>query len=320
MRCPGAALAIKQRKEDTWAAFVSSNLFMLAWHIFCQLETDSLMFWHSKADQGVLMGLPSAIFSNPAIPNRSDESAASAVTIDLDPRYLFYRYTCGENGDGQRVGHQSADQATNNGNAREQPSQHLAAGVLPGSYSWTTWRPRIWPALPRGLSGLKVKLRFLFRWALYRAHLFGGSDCGALLVYEGERLAHYSNYTPRYWRFPFLADDDLQIGDTWTDPAYRGRGLALFALQTLEASLERPNRHLWYVVGKLNQPSIRVAEKARFTLVAEGTRVTPWRLKLAERYVMRKPYGATSPMREAVVKSEAIAKEDARTAAHHGAE
>jgi len=131
--------------------------------------------------------------------------------------------------------------------------------------------------------------------------MFAGSECGALLIYEGERLAHYSNYTPRYWRFPFLADDDLQIGDTWTDPAYRGRGLALFALQTLEASLERPNRSLWYVVGELNQPSIRVAEKAHFTLAGEGTRVRPWRLKMAEAYVMRRPCGATAPDREAGV-------------------
>ena len=228
------------------------------------------------------MGVSSAIVSAPAIADRSDEPAALAVTIGLGPRYLFYRYIYGENVDSPRVEDQRAHQATNNGNACEQPGQHLDAGVLPGSYSWTIWRPRIWPALPRGLSGLKLKLRFLFRWALYRAHLFGGSECGALLVYEGERLAHYSSYTPRYWRFPFLADDDLQIGDTWTDPAYRGRGLALFALQTLEANLERPNRRLWYVVGELNQPSIRVAEKAHFTLAAEGTRVTPWHLKLAE--------------------------------------
>jgi RimJ/RimL family protein N-acetyltransferase len=296
---------------------------MLAWHIFCQLETGSLMFWRSKADHGVLMGVPGAIVSSPALLHPSDQPVA--VTIDLGPRYLFYRYTYGENADSQRVEDQSAHKTINNDNAREQPSQHLAAGVLPGSYSWTTWRPRIWPALPRGLSGLKLKLRFLFRWALYRAHLFGGSECGALLVYEGERLAHYSSYTPRYWRFPFLADDDLQVGDTWTDPAYRGRGLALFALQTLEASLERPNRRLWYVVGELNQPSIRVAEKAHFKLAAEGTRVTPWRLKLAQAYVMRRPCGATAQDREAavkcepIVKREAIVKEEADKAAHHDA-
>jgi len=247
------------------------------------------------------MGVSRAIVSAPAIPNRPVEPAALAVTIGLDPRYLFYRYIYGENADSRRVGDEIAHQPINNGNAREQPGQPLAAGVSPASYSWTTWRPRMWPALPRGLSGLRTKLRFLFRWALYRAHLFAGSECGALLVYEGERLAHYSNYTPRYWRFPFLADDDLQIGDTWTDPAYRGRGLALFALQMLETSLERPNRSLWYVVGELNEPSIRVAEKARFTLAAEGTRVRPWRLKMAERYVMRKSCWATAPDREAAV-------------------
>ena len=192
----------------------------------------------------------------------------------MDRHYLFYCFTCGQNASSESTDDVAAADET--------------VGGLPAPYSCTIWRPEIWPSLPPGLSGLKLKLRFLFRWAVHRLHLFAGPGCGALLVYDRERLVHYSGYTPGYWRFPFIAGDDFQIGDTWTDPAYRGRGLALFALRTVVTKLARPGRRLWYVVGAINEPSIRVVEKAQFKLAAEGVWVTPWGFKLAGAYVIRR--------------------------------
>jgi len=198
-----------------------------------------------------------------------DEPTALAGA-GLVPHYLFYCYICGQEEGGENV----AGDATGRG--------------LPAPYSCTVWRPRGCPTLPPGLSGLRLRLRFLFRWAVHRLHLFAGPGCGALLVYDRERLVHYSGFTPGYWRFPFIAGGDLQIGDTWTDPAYRGRGLALFALQTAVAILARPGRRLWYVVEVINKSSIRVAEKAHFALAAEGTRVASRGPKLAGAYVIRR--------------------------------
>ena len=134
--------------------------------------------------------------------------------------------------------------------------------------------------LPPALPGARLKLRFLFRWLLRRLHLFAGDTCGALLIRDDARLVHYSAFTPRFWRFPFLADGDLQIGDTWTDPPYRGKGLALFALQTVVRVTREPERRHWYVVEAVNRASIRVVEKAGFTLSGEGTWIKPWGLKL----------------------------------------
>jgi RimJ/RimL family protein N-acetyltransferase len=127
---------------------------------------------------------------------------------------------------------------------------------------------------------------------LHRLHLFAGRGSGVLLIYDRRRLVHYSGFTPRYWRFPFIADGDFQIGDTWTDPAHRARGLASFALQTIVTTLAKPGRRLWYVVEDINKPSIRVVEKAGFTLAAEGTWIKPWGLKLAGAYVIRRNYPA----------------------------
>jgi len=97
---------------------------------------------------------------------------------------------------------------------------------------------------------------------------------------------HYSGFTPRYWRFPFLQDSDLQIGDTWTEPSHRGKGLALFALLEIIRIKRKPGRKFWYVVGGLNTPSIRVVEKAAFSLVGKGTFIVPLGIKLLGSYVM----------------------------------
>jgi RimJ/RimL family protein N-acetyltransferase len=118
-------------------------------------------------------------------------------------------------------------------------------------------------------------------------HLFAGSGSGVLLIYDHRRVVHYSGFTPKYWRFPFVADDDFQIGDTWTEPAHRKKGLASFALQRIVAMLAKSGRRLWYVVEDVNAPSIQVVEKAQFTRAAEGTWVRPWWLKLAGAYVIR---------------------------------
>jgi RimJ/RimL family protein N-acetyltransferase len=157
---------------------------------------------------------------------------------------------------------------------------------LPAPYSYSVWRPLPWrPWLP-GKSKLKIKLRFLFRSALHHLRLFRGRECGALCVFYGGSLVHYSGYTPRYWRFPFLQDSDLQIGDTWTEPSHRGKGLALFALLEIIRIKRKPERRFWYVVGALNAPSIRVVEKSAFSLVGKGTFVVPLGIKLLGSYVM----------------------------------
>jgi hypothetical protein len=120
----------------------------------------------------------------------------------LDPHYLFYCYTCGPGEGGE-----------------------IDGGGLRSPYSWTIWRPRSWPALPPGLSSIRIKLRFLFRWAVHRLHLFAGSGCGVLLVYERGELVHYSGFTPGYWRFPFVVGEDFQIGDTCRGSRKRVRTL-----------------------------------------------------------------------------------------------
>jgi len=77
-----------------------------------------------------------------------------------------------------------------------------------------------------------------------------------------------------------MAIEDIQVGDTWTDPEFRGKGLATLALEAIMRRLDNQDRTCWYVVEADNAPSIRVVEKAGFVLAGRGVRTRPFGLGL----------------------------------------
>src|SRR5215475_5068850 len=162
---------------------------------------------------------------------------------------------------------------------------------LPSCYSWHVWRPSLRAPWFRAKSNLRTKLRFAFRTAVHVLGLFATQECGAICVVQEGSLVHYSGFTPRYWRFRFIVGEDMQIGDTWTDPSQRGKGIAFFALQQILRIERSPGRSFWYVVGESNLPSIRVVKKAGFSLVAKGRWVRPLGIKLFGSYMMEEERG-----------------------------
>jgi RimJ/RimL family protein N-acetyltransferase len=153
-------------------------------------------------------------------------------------------------------------------------------------YNWFFWRPSLRTLWPDASCDPSVKFRFLFRTTLHYLGLFSGPECGALCAQCDGRLVHYSAFTPGYWKFPFLEDNDLQIGNTWTDPSHRGRGLARFALLEILRTKHNRGRAFWYVVEETNTASVRVAEKAGFALAGKGAWIRPFGMKLLGSYVM----------------------------------
>lgn len=169
---------------------------------------------------------------------------------------------------------------------RHQGSTSVRPMSLPLGYSIAMWWPSRRHPWPDGLDSARSRARFAFRYALDCLHSFSNREVGAVCIYYGDRLVHYSGFTPRYWRFPFLSDDDLQIGDTWTCPAHRGKGLAGYALDEILNMKQKGGRGMWYVVGDNNPASIRVVERAAFELMGVGHWHRPWGIKLLGSYVL----------------------------------
>ena len=131
------------------------------------------------------------------------------------------------------------------------------------------WRPSIIRVKPKGLP----LYPFIVWWVFHHLSIFSNKNYHIYLAYTDEnRLVHRSCVFPKYFRFPFMAEQDLQVGDTYTEDDFRGRGLAKFVLQNALADQSSSVNRLWYVVEDDNLPSIRVVEKSGFIRYGVGER------------------------------------------------
>lgn len=149
------------------------------------------------------------------------------------------------------------------------------------------WRPCLRRLTPPGLTDRTYAVWWMFHYL----HVFRNRDYGVLLAHVDGRVVHRAGLFPPYFRFPFMARDDLQIGDVWTAPEYRRRGIASYALRWALATCARPGRRIWYVVEETNDASIRTAEALGMQLVGAGERVHRFGSSFLGAFVITTPAG-----------------------------
>ncbi|MDR2440412.1 MAG: GNAT family N-acetyltransferase [Planctomycetaceae bacterium] len=136
-------------------------------------------------------------------------------------------------------------------------------------YTYQFWHPSFTTVLPKGLKNFSL----LVWWLFHHLKLFANNNYSIFLIYDNKKLIHRSFIFPKYFRFPFMTKNDLQIGDTYTDPNYRGKNLATFAIQEIVKNygkIDGNTRNIWYLVDQNNTASIHVIEKAEFKLYGKG--------------------------------------------------
>lgn len=138
---------------------------------------------------------------------------------------------------------------------------------LPDGYSFVVWTPTIRHPVPATM-GWKSAAWTLFHWC----GLFANRGYCIVFIRHGDRLVHRSCVLPRYFRWPFMGNDDLQISSTWTQPEFRGKGLASVALAHIVQTMKAAHRRFWYVTREANLSSIRVCRRVGFELLAYGRR------------------------------------------------
>lgn len=151
-----------------------------------------------------------------------------------------------------------------------------AGDPLPDGYSLTWWRPSLTRLVPAGASGA----RWLVWAAFHYLQVFSGSDYSVIEIRHHGAVVHRSSLFPRYFRFPFMHPSDLQAGDTWTDPAERGRGLARAALGAAVDLAVSRGRRLWYLTTSDNAASVAVAERAGLRRLGHGRRRARFGLRI----------------------------------------
>jgi len=56
-------------------------------------------------------------------------------------------------------------------------------------------------------------------------YLNTNGNCWVYSVFDGNHEVHHSYTTNRLYKFPFMKVNDLQIGNCYTNPFYRGKGI-----------------------------------------------------------------------------------------------
>jgi RimJ/RimL family protein N-acetyltransferase len=145
---------------------------------------------------------------------------------------------------------------------------------------------RVWAPARDGFPPSPLWRHNVLWWLMDRARLFAQRDFAEITLWQGDDLLHRLILTPRWYRFPFMAGQDLQIGNVWTHPAMRGQGLARLGVgQALAVAQGR----VWYVTGAQHRASIALATGMGFRPAGHGYRSRPFALHAAGRFIRVSP-------------------------------
>ncbi len=144
----------------------------------------------------------------------------------------------------------------------------------------TWWRP--------SCDGLPVggPARNLAWWGLTQLGLFADRRFAELSLCRGNMVVHRLIVTPRWYRFPFMDECDLQLGDLRTHPGARRQGLARHAIAEAHRAFAGPGTRFWYVVAAENRASVRLIETCGYQLVGKGRRTAPFGIRAVGRFVL----------------------------------
>jgi RimJ/RimL family protein N-acetyltransferase len=123
-------------------------------------------------------------------------------------------------------------------------------------------------------------------WLFHVLHIFANRSYRVIVISHEGTPVHRSCIFPGYFRFPFMESQDLQVGDTWTSPEHRGKGLATWGLCEAIKVAQKSGGRVWYLVDDDNPASIRVCTKVGMRQVGTGRRTRRMGLRLFGAYVM----------------------------------
>jgi ribosomal protein S18 acetylase RimI-like enzyme len=168
---------------------------------------------------------------------------------------------------------------------RARPDELVLPPAELGELTLSRWSPRR-DGIPRGIFAGTTNFAW---WAMERLGMFARDGLAVYAIHQGPRVVHRLLVTPRWYRFPFMAPGDLQLGMLWTAPAWRGRRLARQAIAAVHADYAAACEALWYVVGEDNVASIRLIETLGYRLVGRGRRTRPLGIAALGRFTLEQP-------------------------------
>ena len=165
---------------------------------------------------------------------------------------------------------------------RDPPAHAVPALLLPPELQFHSWQPEL-DGRPTGGSR---RASNHFWWALAKAGAFARPGFVELRIQNDGQLLHRLIVTPAWYRFPFMAREDLQIGEVWTSPDARRKQLARAAIAEAHRRFADGSARFWYVTDANNFASGELARSCGYRLVATGRRTRRLGTSLLGQYVI----------------------------------
>lgn len=127
-------------------------------------------------------------------------------------------------------------------------------------YKIETFKPDWFCITPKGMN---KNLAFVIYWLLYLIiWRRQGKSYEHYLVYDRERLIHRCTVLPKYYRYPFMGNNDIQIGPYWTADGYRGQGICPIMICKIMNKYKFKKKYAYVVMRENNTRSQRCVIKA----------------------------------------------------------
>lgn len=112
-------------------------------------------------------------------------------------------------------------------------------------------------------SGRLLIYIFWYIFTMGRYQIFYARDIKGSMI-------HYSHILPKFFKFPFMNKNDLEIGPCWTSENFRGMNIYPAVLTYILKNLSKKNRTFYIMTDCDNLASKKGIEKAGFILHAVG--------------------------------------------------
>ncbi|MGN6817581.1 MAG: GNAT family N-acetyltransferase [Sphingomonas sp.] len=153
--------------------------------------------------------------------------------------------------------------------------------TLPEGMILRVWQPARHGFPPRG-SRTRDNIAW---WLLNRLGVFATDEFTELTVWQGDTRIHRLIVSPRWHRSPFMAGDDLEVGNMWTLPEARGQKLGHIISGEAHRLFDDRERRWWGWTEADNAPSIAIAARCNYRSIGTGYKTRPWGVGLWGQYI-----------------------------------
>lgn len=91
-----------------------------------------------------------------------------------------------------------------------------------------------------------------------------------IYLYDKDRIIHYSHLLPKFFKFPFMKACDIEIGPSWTDKNFRGKGIFPSVIQYIIENFKKEGRDFYILIHSTNKASLNAIQKTGFELCGTG--------------------------------------------------